>query len=70
MILMDWEHGNVAEAWYRLGASLNLSREESRYLSAVADSLRSFTLTVPDNGVLEIDVNLSPWALMSLRQAA
>jgi xylan 1,4-beta-xylosidase len=37
---------------------------------AVADSLLSFTLTVPDNGVLEIDVDLSPWAVMSLRQAA
>lgn len=68
--VMDWEHGNVAEAWYRLGSSLNPSREESRCLSVVADSLRSFTLTVPDDGVLEIDVDLSPWALMSLRQAA
>ncbi len=68
--VMDWEHGNVAEAWYRLGSPLNPSREESRYLRAVADSLRTFTLTVPDDGVLEIDAELPPWALMSVRQAA
>ena len=67
---MDREHGNVAEAWYRLGSPINPSRAESAYLRTVADSLLSFTLTVPDNGVLEIDVDLSPWAVMSLRQAA
>jgi xylan 1,4-beta-xylosidase len=68
--IMDWEHGNVAEAWHQLGSPLNLSRADSEYLRTVADSLRSFTLTVPDSGVLEIDVDLSPWAVMSLRQAA
>ena len=68
--IMDWEHGNVAEAWHRLGSPLNLSRADTKYLSAVANSLLRFTLTVPDNGVLEIDVDLSPWAVMSVRQAA
>ncbi|WP_051843821.1 GH39 family glycosyl hydrolase [Streptomyces sp. NRRL S-813] len=68
--IMDWEHGNVAEAWHQLGSPLNLSRANSAYLRTVADSLRSFTLTVPESGVLEIDVDLSPWAVMSLRQAA
>jgi xylan 1,4-beta-xylosidase len=67
--IMDWEHGNVAEAWHRLGSPVNLSRADSKYLKAVADSLLRFTLAVPDNGVLEIDVDLSPWAVMSLRQA-
>ncbi|GAA1331901.1 GH39 family glycosyl hydrolase [Pseudonocardia xinjiangensis] len=67
--IMDWEHGNVAEAWYNLSSPLNLSRTESKYLSEVADSLRRFTLTVPDSGTLEIDVDLSPWAVMSVRQA-
>jgi xylan 1,4-beta-xylosidase len=68
--IMDWEHGNVAEAWYRLGSPVNLSRAESDYLSAVADSLRRFTLTVPEDGVLDIDVDLPPWAVMSVRQRA
>jgi hypothetical protein len=26
--------------------------------------------SLPDSGVLEIDADLSPWALMSVRQAA
>ncbi|KAK1179740.1 beta-xylosidase [Streptomyces sp. NBS 14/10] len=68
--IMDWEHGNVAEAWHRLGSPINLSRADSKYLSVVADSLRRFTLTVTDNGTLEIDVDLPPWAVLSLRQAA
>ncbi len=64
--IMDWEHGNPAEAWYGLGAPINLSRAEHRYLSEIADSLRRFTLTVPESGALEIDVELAPWAVMSL----
>jgi xylan 1,4-beta-xylosidase len=68
--IMDWHHGNVAEAWHRLGAPLNPSRAESEYLNAVAGSLLRDTVTVAGDGVLEIDVDLSPWAVMSLRQAA
>ncbi|MEU6414697.1 beta-xylosidase [Microbispora sp. NPDC046933] len=68
--IMDWEHGNAAEAWYRLGSPLNLSRAESEYLGRVADSLLRFTLTVPGTGVLDLDVDLAPWAVMSLRQSA
>lgn len=68
--IMDWEHGNVAEAWYRLGSPLNPSRAESEHLSRVADALRRFTLTVPETGVLDLDVELAPWAVMSLRRSA
>ncbi|SDR30820.1 GH39 family glycosyl hydrolase [Thermostaphylospora chromogena] len=68
--IMDWEHGNPAEAWYRLGSPLNPSRAENEHLSRVADSLLRFPLTVPDTGVLDLDVELAPWAVMSLRQAA
>src|SRR5690606_17396034 len=68
--IMDWEHGNPAEAWHGLGSPINPSRAEHRYLSEVADSLRRFTLTVSESGVLEIDVELEPWAVMSLWPAA
>ncbi|QFY07767.1 beta-xylosidase [Nonomuraea phyllanthi] len=68
--ILDWEHGNAAEAWYRMGSPLNLSKAQGEHLSGVADSLLGFTLTVPDDGVLDLDVELAPWAVMSLRQAA
>ncbi len=68
--VVDWEHGNPAEAWYGLGSPINPSREESRYLSTVADSLLQYTLTVPESGVLDLDVELEPWAVMSLWQSA
>ncbi|WP_169988384.1 GH39 family glycosyl hydrolase [Microbispora sp. H10836] len=68
--IVDWEHGNAAEAWYRLGCPLNPSRAESEHLRGVADSLLRFTLTVPGTGVLDLDVELAPWAVMSLRQSA
>ncbi|MGI5159094.1 hypothetical protein [Microbispora sp. CA-102843] len=68
--IMDWEQGNAAEAWHRLGSPLNPSRAESEYLSRVADSLVRFTLTVPDTGVLDLDVELAPWAVMSVTQSA
>ncbi|MEV0162030.1 GH39 family glycosyl hydrolase [Nonomuraea fuscirosea] len=68
--ILDWEHGNVAEAWYRLGSPLNLSRAEHDHLSGVAGALLRYTLTVPDDGVLDLDVELAPWAVMSLTQAS
>src|SRR5690606_39139628 len=66
--ILDWEHGNPAEAWYRLGSPVNPSRAETEYLRAAGDALLRYTLTVPESGVLEIDVELAPWAVMSLRQ--
>lgn len=67
--IVDWEHGNVAEAWYGMGSPINPSRAEHRYLAAVADALLRFTLTVPESGVLDLDVDLAPWAVMSVRQS-
>ncbi|MDN3241468.1 GH39 family glycosyl hydrolase [Glycomyces tritici] len=66
---VDWDHGNPAEAWFAMGSPVNLSRNETRHLAAVADALLRDTLTVPESGVLELDVDLAPWAVMSLRQA-
>jgi xylan 1,4-beta-xylosidase len=67
--IVDCEHGNVAEAWYQLGSPINLSREENRHLATVADALLRYTLTVPESGVLDLDIDLAPWAVMSLRQS-
>jgi xylan 1,4-beta-xylosidase len=67
--VLDWEHGNPAEAWYRLGAPINPSRAEIAYLAEVADALHRYTLTVPADGTLVLDVDLPPWAVMSLRQS-
>jgi xylan 1,4-beta-xylosidase len=67
--ILDWEHGNVAEAHHRLGSPLNPSWAESEHLSKFADSLRRFTLTFPDTGVLELDIDLAPRAVMSLWQS-
>ncbi|NEE01881.1 GH39 family glycosyl hydrolase [Phytoactinopolyspora halotolerans] len=68
--IMDVEHGNVAEAWYRMGSPINPSRAENAYLRDVADSLLRYTLTVPDTGVLALDIDLPPWAVMSVWQSA
>jgi len=67
--VLDWEHGNVAEAWYQMGSPVNLSREEARHLGSVADALLRYTLTVPETGVLDLDLDLSPWAVVSVRQS-
>ncbi|RRS01250.1 GH39 family glycosyl hydrolase [Glycomyces terrestris] len=67
--VLDWEHGNPAEEWHRLGSPVNLSREEARHLAAVADALLRYTVTVPESGVLDLDLDLAPWAVASVRQA-
>ena len=67
--VLDLEHGNVVEEWDRLGAPLNLMREQTEHLRSVADALATSTLTADGDGVLTIDVELAPWAVMSLVEA-
>lgn len=67
--VLDWEHGNVAEAWHQMGAPLNPTRSQVAALRAVADGLRRFTMTASDVGVLDLDVELPPWGVMSMVQA-
>ncbi|MCL3863139.1 beta-xylosidase [Actinotalea sp. K2] len=67
--ILDWEHGNVAEAWHEMGAPLNPTRPQTAELREVADRLRRSVLTASTAGTLEIDIELSPWAVMSLVQS-
>lgn len=64
--VLDWDHGNVAEAWYQLGSPLNLSRAQTAALREVADNLGRSVLTVSEHGVLEIDLELPAWAVVSI----
>ncbi len=64
--VLDQEHGNVAEEWHRRGEPLNLSRQDVVDLTRVADDLDRRTLTVDAGGVLEIDLELAPWAVASI----
>ena len=64
--ILDWEHGNVAEAWYQMGAPLNITREQTAELRHVADGLHRSTLTAGDDGVLDIDLTLPAWAVASV----
>lgn len=68
--VLDWDHGNVAEAWHRMGAPLNLTPAQTSELRAVADDLRRTVLTASAAGSVEIDVELPPWAVMSVFPAA
>ncbi|MDT0164904.1 beta-xylosidase [Actinotalea sp. AC32] len=68
--VLDTEHGNVAEAWHRMGEPLNLSRQDVADLKRVADALDRRTLTVDADGVLAIDLDLAPWAVASIAPAA
>lgn len=66
---VDWEHGNVAEAWHRMGEPLNLTPAQTAELRTTADALRTTTLTVSESGVLDIDLDLPPWSVLSITQA-
>jgi xylan 1,4-beta-xylosidase len=63
---LDLEHGNVVEAWLRQGQPLNLSRESTAELMRIADDLDRRTLVVDQDGRLEVDETLSPWAVTSI----
>jgi xylan 1,4-beta-xylosidase len=63
---LDWDHGNVAEAWYRMGAPLNLSPARTAALRRTADVLRTSPLRACQEGRLTIDLELPPWAVASI----
>lgn len=63
---LDWNHGNVAEAWHQMGSPLNLTPRQTADLRRAADQLDRTTTTVTPEGVLEIDLPLSPWAVASV----
>jgi len=63
---LDLDHGDVAEAWYRMGAPLNLTPAQSAALRVVADGLRVETLTASPAGRLELALDLPPWAVTSV----
>ena len=65
---LDWDHGNVAEAWHQLGAPVNLTPAQTAGLARVADALRVQTLTASASGTLEIDLDLPGWAVTSIVQ--
>src|SRR5690606_33092734 len=67
--LLDWEHGNVAEAWHQRGEPLNLSRQDVVELKQVADALDRRVLTVDAGGVLGIDLELPAWAVASIARS-
>ncbi|MFD7307804.1 beta-xylosidase [Promicromonospora sp. NPDC059942] len=66
---IDWDHGNVAEAWHRMGEPLNLTREQTAELRDNADALRSTTVTVSGDGVLDLDLELPAWSVLSIAPA-
>ncbi|NKY38202.1 hypothetical protein [Cellulomonas septica] len=66
--VLDWEHGNLAEAWHQMGEPLNLTRAQTAELKAIADDLHRWTVTIPESGVLELDLDLSAWAVASVAQ--
>lgn len=67
--VLDWEHGNVAEAWHAMGSPLNLTRAQEAELRATADGLDRRTLAADETGVLRIDFTLPAWAVASLAPA-
>ena len=64
--ILDLEHGNVAEEWHRLGEPLNLTRRQTEQLRERADALRREVITVPSSGVLDLDIVLPGWAVLSV----
>ncbi len=64
--ILDWDHGNVAEAWYQMGSPLNLSPQQTAELRDVADRLHRAVVIVSDDGVLDLDLDLPAWAVASV----
>ena len=70
LVQLDLEHGDVAAAWHRMGEPVNLTRPQEAELRAAADDLLRDVLVASDEGVLEIDLVLPPWAVVGIVQTS
>lgn len=70
LVQLDLEHGNVAEAWDAMGRPVNLTLPQTADLRAAADDLLREVLVASADGVLEIDRELPPWAVVGLVQTS
>ncbi|ADG73730.1 Xylan 1,4-beta-xylosidase [Cellulomonas flavigena DSM 20109] len=70
LVQLDLDHGDVAEAWHHMGEPVNLTRPQEAELRAVADDLLRDVLVASDEGVLEIDLVLPPWAVVGIVQTS
>ncbi len=63
---LDQDHGNVLQAWLDMGEPINISRAQAEELAHTADLLERSNVVASDDGVLDLDLILPGWAIVSI----
>ena len=66
--VLDKDHGNIHNVWEAMGKPEPPTREEIKFLKKEASNLKTWTAIVDEKGNLVIDQELSPWAVMLIKQ--
>ncbi len=67
---LDQSHGNALATWLDMGEPINVSRSQVAELARIADQLDRTTVVASDDGVLDIDLTLPGWAVVSIYEAS
>ena len=55
-------------AYKKLGYPSSLKREEIAHLKGIAEYTEKDVLVSDENGSLDVDLDLNPWAIVSIRE--
>lgn len=66
--VVDQNHGDAMSAWKKMGSPEPLSREQTAHLKAAARATKIETYMADENGAFSLNLTVSPWSLISLRQ--
>lgn len=61
---------DVQRRWIEMGSPINISREQEADLRRVGEDPETRTLTVGEDGILELDIRLEPWEITSVQPSA
>ncbi|RLP82152.1 beta-xylosidase [Mycetocola lacteus] len=65
---LDLEHGNAIAEWRKLGEPEAPTREELALINRGARATALFTVSADESGILASELEVSPWAIVALRQ--
>lgn len=67
---LDLTHGNALQAWLDMGEPVNILRAQAAELARVADLLARDRIAATDDGVLELDLVLPGWSVVSFYEVS
>lgn len=66
--ILDKDHGNIHSYWEKMGKPEPPTREQVKIMKQVANNLKTKIINANQEGVLNVNLEMSPWSLVLIEQ--